>query len=539
MPAMSGPRESGTLREPLGVALEEQVDRLQLVTIRCWQGVTLLGLFVAAVTAVTVSRPLGQWCALAALGFFTFFSAQGLALRRRRGGKALATAGTIAEGSMPWVFLLVIALVQGPAYALGSWVPPLLFAALIVVSTARLQPSVPLALGLSGGVAFPLLYFAVLREQLPAELYDQPLYQPAMQLTRGVSLVLGGAIAMLVSRELRRAIGKADRVARQRELFGKYRILGPIASGGMGVVFKALYCPEGGFERPVAIKRIHPHLAAQPRFVRAFRSEAELSVRLVHPNIVQVLDFGRIGGSYFLAMEYVDGITLAALMRRVQAAGLALAPSVVAHIGREVLAGLAYSHRGARALDGTLLRVIHRDVCPANVLLTRNGEAKISDFGVAKALRRADRSETKTLVGHAGYVSPEQARADPIDERCDLFAVAVMLWEMLCGRPLFERGADGPTLLAVIRAPIPAPSQIRGELSVRWDRLIARGLAREPDERYRSAAEMAAALTQIEDAQAVPCPQWVAATVAEACSLPDPPDRTDASDLVATRVLPR
>ena len=379
-------------------------------------------------------------------------------LRRGRGSRALRTVTTVVESTVPWAFLGVMASTQGAAYALGSWVPPLLFSGLIISSTARLRPVDPLIIGVSSGLVFPFLYFLWLRPALPPELATLPLFQPQMQISRGVSLALAGVLAWMIAGALRSAIGKAESTVRERELFGKYRLLKHLASGGMGTVFEALYCPEGGFERTVAVKRIHPHLASEARFITFFRNEAELSARLVHPNIVQVLDFGSVDGTYFLAMELVSGLTLQAFMKRAWAAKLALPPRLVAHLGHEILAGLAYSHTAARAADGSLLRVIHRDICPANLLISRNGEVKISDFGVARALRQTGSDQTRTVAGHSGYMAPEQARALPFDERCDLFSVGVILWELVCGKPLFHRGSEGPTLLAVMSADVPRPT---------------------------------------------------------------------------------
>jgi serine/threonine-protein kinase len=147
----------------------------------------------------------------------------------------------------------------------------MLFGALVVTAIARLRPSAPVLIAVSSALTFPAVYFFVLRGQLQAEALASPLLSPMMQVTRATSLLLGGSFAYFVARGLRRAIGKADSAVRGRDLFAKYRIERRIAAGGMGTVFEAVYCPEGGFERRVAVKRIHPHLAELPRFVEAFR----------------------------------------------------------------------------------------------------------------------------------------------------------------------------------------------------------------------------------------------------------------------------
>lgn len=516
------PDRSRALRAPLDAALGDELARLELRIARFWQLLGLIGIAGSLILGLRSSLPLALWGSAAAVAYLAWFTVQAELLRRRRGSRALRTATTMVESTIPWAFLGVMASTQGAAYALGSWVPPLLFSGLIIACTARLRPIEPLIIGISSGLAFPLIYFVWLRPALPPELATLPLFQPQIQISRGVSLALGGALSCMIAGALRGAIGKAESTVRERELFGKYRLLKHLASGGMGTVFEALYCPEGGFERAVAIKRIHPHLATQPRFVTFFRNEAELSARLVHPNIVQVLDFGSVDGTYFLAMELVDGLTLQAFMKRAWAAKIALPPRLVAHIGHEILAGLGYSHVAARAADGSLLRVIHRDVCPANLLLSRNGEVKISDFGVARALRGTGSDQTRTVAGHSGYMAPEQARALPFDARCDLFSVGVLLWELLCGKPLFHRGSEGPTLLALMSADVPHPTSARDDIHPGWDTFLARALARDPIERFATASAMSLALIDLEDARAGLPAEELATLVARVLELPEP-----------------
>ena len=519
----------GSLRAPLDVALAEEIARVELRIAEVWQAMGVLGIALSLFLGLReTGRGLALWGTLSVSGYLVWFTVVARRLRQGRGTSSLRLATSIVESSLAWVFLAVLTHTEGPAYALGSWVPPLLFAGMIIVSTARLRPIEPLVFGVSGGLAFVVFYFAWLRAALPPEFAGLPLYSPRVQISRAVSLATGGALAMLVSRTLRRAIGRADSTARERELFGKYRILRHVASGGMGTVYEALYCPEGGFERPVAIKRIHPHLAAEPTFVSFFRNEAELSARLVHPNIVQVLDFGSVDGTYFLAMELVEGLTLRSLMKRAWGAGVAIPPSIVAYIGREVLAGLAYAHGSARAANGSRLKVVHRDLCPSNLLLSKNGEVKVSDFGVARALGDADSTHTRTVAGHAGYMAPEQALAQPIDERCDLFSVGVIVWELLAGRSLFHRGAEGPTLVAVLSADIEAPSTVRAGLDPAWDAFIVRALGRDPDARFPSASVMSAEIGGLADGK-LPAADELCALVLQVLALPEP-----APELIAT-----
>lgn len=490
--------ESTSLREPLDLALGEQLRRIELAVLRVWQVLTLVGALGALVVAVVISRPLGLWTALTAGVLFAWFTLAAYSLERGAAGPGVALCSILVESSLPWITLLLLVRVQGAAYALGSWLPPMLFSALIVAAVARLRPLTPLLVGLSSSVAFLALYFWVARGELPAAIASQPLFSVGTQITRATSLSFAGVLAMLLARGLRRAIGRADSDVRAQDLFGKYRVTRQIAAGGMGTVHEALYCPEGGFERRVAIKRIHPHLAEQPEFVDAFRREAELSARLVHPNIVQVFDFGRVEQTYFLAMEYVDGLTLLAFMRRSTLAGHQLSPATVAHIGQEVLAGLVHSHEGARGGDGAALRIIHRDMSPANVLLSRTGEVKISDFGLARALYDAESARTKHVAGHVGYMAPEAVLGQPLDPRCDLFGLGVILWELLAGRRLFARDNESATLFAVVSEPIPPITSARSDIDLAWTGFFERVLAREVDQRLATAGEMARALEQIQ-----------------------------------------
>lgn len=488
----------GAMREPLGAALDDETRRLDLVVARVWVVLGAIGLLGGLTAATFLSKPLGLSTAGVSLLIVAWFSLVAYLLEKKRTGRWFRLTSTIVESAVPWIVLWMLVFVQSASYALGSWLPPMLFCALIVASVARLEPVRPLAIGLSSAVAFLTLYFLVVRGALGPGQVELPLFKAPTQYTRAFSLALGGGLAVLVSRGLRNVIGRAESTARAQDLFGKYRLLQKVASGGMGTVHEALYCPEGGFERRVAMKRIHPHLAEQEAFVNAFRAEAELSARLVHPNVVQVFDFGRVGDTYFLAMEYVDGLTLLAFMRRITAANERLPTWLVAHLGREILAGLGHSHSGVRASDGTPLRVIHRDLSPANVLLSKNGEVKISDFGVARVLSDAGAAQTQSVAGHVGYMAPEQAKGNPFDERCDLFALGVVLWELFAGKRLFQRENQTATLFALVSEPIPPLSSQRPDLDPGWDAFFEKALARNPADRFASATDMAEGLDRMQ-----------------------------------------
>ena len=484
------------VRAPLDEALEGEIRQLDLTLARMWQ--VLAASLVVAGLAVHLFMAVPAGLAVASISLLggAWFSLQRVWLRRPSARFAVVANGVV-EGLLPSAFLLAIAVTQGPAFALGSYVPPLIFAAMTVAATARLRPKMTLLIGVMHAALFLVVYAVFLRPRLTAAEMALPLLAPRLQVTRALSFVLGGTIAFGVCHALRRAIGRAERSVRSRDLFGKYRLAEKLGAGGMGVVHRAVYCPEGGFERTVAVKLLHAHLAEQRSFIDAFRAEAELSARLVHPNIVQVLDFGRFGEAYFLAMEHVEGSTLGWLMRRLAAAQRVAPLTAVGWIGQQILGGLAHSHNGARDAAGAVLHVVHRDLCPANVLVSASGDVKISDFGVAKALGDATFSETKTVVGHLGYMSPEQVCADPIDERCDLFAAAVILFELVAGAPLFRRANEALTLMALMHRDVPRVATLRAELSPEWDTFFERALAERPGGRFASAEEMAAALEEL------------------------------------------
>jgi serine/threonine-protein kinase len=488
------------MRAGFGAALSAELTRLDFIAARGWQAVSLAGVVGSVVLALVFSPPFGIGAALVSLLYLAWFSFA--AWRYQRGdARPLLTYGTLAlEVSAPWAFAFMMVFTQGAGYALSSWVPPMLYAALIVASIIRLRPGPPLFHGAVAVVVYLVFYFALARGRLTPEEAARPVLGPGIQVTRAVSLLLGGIFGSLVATALRGAIGRADATAREQDLFGKYRLLGTIASGGMGTVVEALYCPEGGFERRVAIKRIHPHFAEQKPFVDAFRAEAALGAQLSHPNIVQVLDFGKVGDAYFLAMEFVDGLPLSEVMARVFGAKMQIAVPVAAHVARELLAGLAYSHDVARAPDGRPLRVVHRDLCPQNVLVSKNCEVKITDYGIARALGEADTAHTRAPRGHLAYVAPEQLRALEFTPRTDLYGVGVILWELLASERLFARSTEALTLSAVLANRVPPVSGMRADLDQTWDEFFERALADDPMARFASAGEMSRALDALPNA---------------------------------------
>jgi hypothetical protein len=255
-----------------------------------------------------------------------------------------------------------------------------------------------------------------------------------------------------------------------------------IGAGGMAEVFRAVRVGPGAFAKPVALKRVLPQLAEDPELVRLFFEEARLSARLASPNLVQVFDFGEAGGVHYLVMEYVHGLDLATLLARRGPLPLPLA----FFVARQLLSGLSDLH-GALDEEGAPLRAVHRDVNPGNLLLSTAGDVKLGDFGIAKARARSGQTDRGAIRGKLAYLSPEQARGDELDARADLYAVGLLLFEVLTGRRYLD--AEGEVeLLRLAAEPRPrAPSSLRPELPAWPDELLARALAPEPGRRYPSA----------------------------------------------------
>ncbi len=279
---------------------------------------------------------------------------------------------------------------------------------------------------------------------------------------------------------------------------GRYEILERIAVGGMAEAFRARAHGPGGYQRELVIKRILPHLAQDPDFVRAFVDEAKILGMLNHPNIVGVYDFGEDQGRLYLALEFLDGPSLATLVDRATRCGDPVPIGLVAYIGKEICQGLHAVHT---ALDpqGAPLGLIHRDVTPSNIMTTRAGGVKLLDFGVAKIASSDQVTQHGRLKGKPGYFAPEQIAGTEIDARLDLFSLGVLLYEMTCLRHLFHRDGEGigATIYRILQMEIPEPSAVRPDTPPALDRIIMKALSRERQDRFASAGEMAQELDAV------------------------------------------
>jgi serine/threonine protein kinase len=277
-------------------------------------------------------------------------------------------------------------------------------------------------------------------------------------------------------------------------LKNRYEVVERIGRGGMAEIFRAIIRGPAGFEKEVCIKRILPPLGGNPGFESMFLDEARIAALLRHANIVQVFDFDRDEeGTFFIVMEYVDGASLKTVLHRAAGAGRRLPPGFAVSVARGVLQGL--HHAWTREVDGRSLNVVHRDLSPHNILISKDGEVKITDFGIAKAVTSAVRTRTGVVKGKVAYMSPEHAAGKKTDGRSDLYALGIVLWETLSGARLFGRAADDrrpPTPSE--RRSIPTPSALRPDVPEGLGLFVGRLLAPDPEERFAGALEALEAL---------------------------------------------
>lgn len=295
--------------------------------------------------------------------------------------------------------------------------------------------------------------------------------------------------------------------------FGKYFLTEKLATGGMAEIYLAKLVGPGGFEKQLVIKQIHPKLSGQRHFVDLFVAEAKTLVTLAHGNIVPVYELGVVDDTYYIAMDYIDGPTLYRLTEMLSRRDAVMAPDVAAWITARILEGLDYAHRKGEG-------VIHRDLSPRNVMLSRDGEVKIVDFGIAVTLGDGgeDAAQQSAPTGSFPYMSPEQVRKEQLTGQTDLFSVGVLCWEMLVGHRLFSRNDPDATLAAVTESDIPRPSSQRPEIPARLDEVVMRALERDKTARWPTAGDMLAALQRyLYSLDHTPGPRDVAALVARYC----------------------
>jgi serine/threonine-protein kinase len=270
---------------------------------------------------------------------------------------------------------------------------------------------------------------------------------------------------------------------------GRYDVLGRLDTGGMAEILLGQIRGPSGFEHPVVIKRILPHLARDASFVRMFVDEARIAAGVRHPNVAHVHELGQEGEDLFLVMEYLEGEPLGSLLRRASARGLTIDSALSAYIIAEACAGLHAAHELVGP-NGEPKNIVHRDISPQNVFVTYSGTVKVLDFGIAKAADRMTQTDVGQVKGKLAYMSPEQCRGEPIDRRSDIFAMGILLYELLTRRRLFQRASHAATLHAVLEHHIMPPSELSTGVSPEVESVCLKALDRSRRKRYESAAAM-------------------------------------------------
>lgn len=275
----------------------------------------------------------------------------------------------------------------------------------------------------------------------------------------------------------------------------RYRVIERLESGGMAEVFRGEAESLAGFKKAVAIKRVLPHLAQNEKFIRMFLDEARLCARLNHANIVQVFDIGHVENTYFIVMEFVDGVNLKAIIEHYKKRNATIPLPAAVFICQEICNGLQYAHDLTDA-DGNLLGIVHRDMSPPNVLISKRGEIKIVDFGLAKAAMQVEKTDPGVVKGKFSYLAPETAMGKEADPQADIFAVGIMLWEMLAGRRLFLGESDYQTVKLVQQANVPSLRKLNPDVPEALEAVVMRALARDKSQRHPTAQALAEDLAQ-------------------------------------------
>src|SRR6185503_10645637 len=274
----------------------------------------------------------------------------------------------------------------------------------------------------------------------------------------------------------------------------RYRITERVAAGGMAEVFRGVAESMRGFKKNIAIKRILPSLTKNKKFVAMFLDEARLSLALQHANIVQVFDIGHSEDTYFIVMEYVDGCDLKALMEWRRRINKRIPIAHTLYVVMEICKGLSYAHELPNPETNAAMGIVHRDISPPNVLISKQGEIKVVDFGLAKATSQVEITDPGVVKGKMSYLSPEAARGEEVDSRADIFAVGILLYEMLTGKRLFYGETDYQTVELVRNAKIPPLRPQNPQVEPELEDVVRKALARRAEDRYGSALDLQDAL---------------------------------------------
>ncbi|QRK09805.1 serine/threonine protein kinase [Archangium violaceum] len=446
--------------------LDQDVVPREMAIARFMRGMMVLGCTASLLLMGVIGQGLSLSLAGLTGGLCIYYALMLRTLQQGGFHPAIQWVDSAITVSIPAVACATDVYFHGAEYALTT-PPALAWGALIVVCALRAGKALAYAAAALAAVEYMALFLLVIQPRLPPEPLSTLTFP--MVLLRCVFLFAYGPLAATLAGLIVSKAEDALRAIREKDVMGKYFLHERLGAGGMAEVFRATYSPEGGFEKQVAVKRILPAYADNEEFLAMFRREAELGSLLIHPNIVQVLDLGRHQGTVFLAMEFVDGMPLSSLLRRLPARRLP--PSAVAFLGAEVASALAYMH-GRTGPRGEPLGLVHRDLNPPNILLSRIGEVKLSDFGIARAANQLSLTQAQTVRGKAGYMAPEQAYGQALDGRTDLFALGLTLHEALTGERVLQGDSEAALMVAATRQELLPPSHFVPGISPALDAII-------------------------------------------------------------------
>jgi len=299
-------------------------------------------------------------------------------------------------------------------------------------------------------------------------------------------ILLGASLFLLDHRAKARAL-KLEQEIEKMDRIGPYLLHKKIARGGMAELFLADYVRQDGFKRKVAIKRILPHLAGNQDFIKMFTREARLAALLQHPNIVQIFDYGKIDNAYFIAMEYIDGKNLGEILKALKR-GLPVDKAVF--IMSRICKGLDYSHTKRDEKTGKPFHIVHRDISPQNLLISYQGEVKISDFGISKARSEPSLTQAGVVKGKMAYLSPEQALGEPINHQADIYALGLVFYETLTGKRVYRFSSDVDAIRAIPKIEIKPLSSSVPDVHEELNRIVMKCLEKQKDLRYQSVSAL-------------------------------------------------
>jgi tRNA A-37 threonylcarbamoyl transferase component Bud32 len=307
-----------------------------------------------------------------------------------------------------------------------------------------------------------------------------------------IILIVSSTLIFVICLVVSNLVYKAKVIRIQKELenitrIGPYTLIKKIGQGGMAEMFLAEYAREDGFRRKVALKKVLPHLIENRYYIKMFIREARLAALLRHPNIVQITDFGNVQNAYFIAMEYIEGMNLSEIMEKLKKE---LPMGLCIFIGTKISIGLQYSHSKLDEKSREPLNIVHRDISPHNIMVSFDGEVKIADFGIAKTESEPSLTKTGVIKGKLQYMPPEQVLGQELDCRADIYAMGVVLYEILSGDRIFQSKGDIAAIQSILKAEIPQLKDIRPGTPENLNRIVMKCLEKDKEKRYQTAREV-------------------------------------------------